>query len=259
MPTGSNAVQAIEARGYRSAIDEWEARVELAACFRLAALYEMTDLLYGHFTLKLPGPNNDFLINPLDLMFHEITASSLVKLDFDGNATGETERPYNWAGYVLHAAVHKARPDARCVLHTHTEASMAVSAQREGLLPISQAANYYYGRIAYYEYDGPGEDMGPCEKLIGELSDRNIMILRNHGLLTCGETPAAAFGRMLNVEKACRVQIAAQAGGRELIHPPADVCEQVALQREKVAGREEEFEWPALLRQVADRKPDYAR
>ena len=112
MPTGSDAVQAIEARGHCTAINDWEARVELAACFRPAALYEMTDLLYGDFTLKLPGSNNHFLTNPLDLMFHEITASSLVKLDLDGNVIGEPERPYNWAGYILHAAVHKARPDA---------------------------------------------------------------------------------------------------------------------------------------------------
>ncbi len=259
MPTGSNAVQATETRGNRVAIDEWEARVELAACFRLAAIHEMTDLVYGHFTLKMPGRNDRFLINPLDLMFHEITASSLVELDFDGNAVGNPERPFNRAGYVLHAAVHKARPDALCVLHTHTEASMAVSAQEEGLLPISQSANYYYGRIAYYEYDGPGEDMGECEKLVAELDDRNILILRNHGLLTCGRTPAAAFSRMLNVEKACRVQLAAQAGGGKLVRPPAAVCEQVALQREKIAGREEEFEWPALLRQIADQEPDYAR
>ena len=259
MRTASDMARAGTALRNHSSLAEWEARVELAACFRLAALYEMTDLLYGHFTLKVPGPHNHFLINPLDLMFHEITASSLVKLDLDGNVVGETERPFNWAGYILHAAVHKARPDSKCVLHTHTEASMAVSAQREGLLPISQAANYYYGRIAYYEYDGPGEDMGACERLVSELRDKNILILRNHGLLTCGQTPAAAFSRMLNVEKASRIQISAQAGGGKLIRPPADVCEQVALQREKIAGREEELEWPAMLRQISNQESDYAR
>ena len=259
MRVAPNPAQMREAPGHRIAMNEWEARVELAACFRLAALHEMTDLLYGHFTRMVPGPTKHFLINPLDLMFHEITASSLVMLDLDGNVVGHPERPFNWAGYVLHAAVHKARADARCVLHTHTEASMAVSAQEEGLLPISQSANYYYRRIAYYEYDGPGEDMGECAKLVSELGDRNILILRNHGLLTCGETPASAFSRMLNVEKACRVQLAARAGGGKLIRPPADVCEQVALQREKIAGREEEFEWPALLRLIADQESDYAR
>ena len=242
MRTASIPARADTLPGNRFSRQEWDARVQLAACFRLAALYEMTDLLYGHFTVSVPGTDDHFLVNPLDLMFHEITASSLVKLDLDGSVVGETAHPFNWAGYILHAAVHKARPDAKCVLHTHTQAGMAVSAQKEGLLPVSQTANYFYNRIAYCDFDGPGEDMGGCETLVQELGDKNILILRNHGLLTLGETLAAAFSRMWNMEKACRVQISAQAGGGELIRPPAEACEHVARQREKIAGREDTLE-----------------
>jgi ribulose-5-phosphate 4-epimerase/fuculose-1-phosphate aldolase len=243
----------------RYSAEEWDVRVNLAACYRLAAHFQMTDLIYTHFTARVPGPEHHFLINPFGMMFHEVTASSLVKLDLDGKVVEDTGYPVNEAGYIIHSAVHRVREDAHCVLHTHTQAGAAVSALQEGLLPISQYAAFYFGRIAYHAYEGLALDPGECERLAQDLGRKNILILRNHGLLTCGETVAAAFSRMLNMEKACRIQCAALAGGRALSIPPDEVNEHTARQFEAFGGREEEMEWPALLRLVAGQREDYAR
>jgi ribulose-5-phosphate 4-epimerase/fuculose-1-phosphate aldolase len=239
--------------------EEWDMRVQLAACYRLAAYFQMTDLIYTHFTARVPGPEKHFLINPYGMMFHEVTASSLVKIDLDGKVVEDNGYPVNEAGYIIHSAVHRVREDAKCVLHTHTQAGCAVSTLKEGLLPISQFANFYYGRIGYHDYEGLALDSSECERLARDLGDRSILILRNHGLLTCGHSVAAAFGRMLNMEKACRIQCSALAGGHELNIPPAEVCEHTARQFERYPERMDEMEWPALLRLIADQESDYAR
>ena len=256
-PARARKARPSPARRFRP--EEWDMRVKLAACYRLAAHFQMTDLIYTHFTARVPGPERHFLINPYGMMFHEVTASSLVKLDLDGNVVEDSGYPVNAAGYIIHSAVHRAREDAHCVLHTHTQAGCAVSAMAEGLLPISQFANFYYGRIGYHAYEGLALDSSECERLAADLGERNILILRNHGLLTCGRTVAAAFSRMLNMEKACRIQCSALAGGREIVQPPAEVCEHTARQFERFPDREEEMEWPALLRLIAEQEPDYAR
>lgn len=238
--------------------EEWKVRVALAACYRLAAYFKMTDLIYTHFTARVPGPEHHFLINPYGVMFHEVTASSLVKIDLEGKVMEDSPAIINEAGYFIHSAVHRAREDAKCVLHTHTQAGVAVSAQKGGLLPISQFALFYHNRIAYHDYAGLALDSSECVTLARDLGEKNIMILRNHGLLTCGETVAAAFSRMLNLDKACRVQISAQAGG-ELNFPPEEVCEHTARQFDRYSGREVEIEWPALLRLIAEQEADYTR
>ena len=203
---------------------EWQTRVDLAACYRLVAQYGWDDLVFTHITAKIHGADNQFLINPYGMMFEEITASSLVKIDRDGNKL-DTNNPYsiNPAGFVIHSAIHAARTDAKCVLHLHTPNGVAVSAQKHGLLPISQQSIFVLSSLAYHGYEGVALNDDEKPRLVQDLGDKTFFMLRNHGLLTVGQSIADAFLAMYLFETSCMIQIRAQAGGGELISiaPPS--------------------------------------
>jgi ribulose-5-phosphate 4-epimerase/fuculose-1-phosphate aldolase len=194
---------------------ERRSRIELAACYRLVAKYGMTDLIYNHISLRIPQTDHQLLINPYGLFYHEITASSLIKIDLEGKilAPGNTKYGVNRAGYIIHSAVHRARPEVQCVIHTHTAAGVAVSAMADGLMPISQTALRFTGRTGYHDYEGPSVDEDEQARLAAALGPHNVLILRNHGLLTCGRSAAEAFFLMQRLETACRIQVAAVAAG----------------------------------------------
>lgn len=232
--------------------EEWQTRVDLAACYQLVAHYGMSDMIFTHISAKIPGVEDQFLINPYGLFFDEISASSLVKVDKDGNILDETNFKINPAGYTIHSAVHGAVEEVGCVLHTHTRAGMAVSAQKQGLLPLSQHSLMFYNRLAYHGYEGVALNLDERERLVRDLGDCIAMILRNHGLLTIGRHPSEAFRRIFYLEKACQAQIDALAGGAELIIPPKEVCETTVGQFTDTGNRNT-LEWPGLLR-ILDRK-----
>lgn len=208
---------------------EWDARVNLAACYRVVALHGWTDQIFTHISAAVPGEEGHFLLNPYGLMFEEVTASSLVKIDLNGDIIDDTPWKVNRAGFTIHSAVHAARHDIECVIHTHTRSGMAVSAQKDGLLPICQNAMQFYGRLAYHDYEGIALDLDERERLVADLGTHQAMILRNHGLLVGGRTVAEAFTLLYNLEVSCQTQLAAQAGG-ELLLPPHEVCEHAASQ-----------------------------
>lgn len=229
---------------------EWRTRIDLAACYRLAAYYRMSDQIYTHISARIPGQGEEILLNPYGMLFSEVTASSLVKVDMDGRVLDDpTGLGINKAGFVIHSAIHKARPDVQCVMHTHTRAGVAVAAQRPGLIPISQHAMRFYGCLSYHDYEGIALDMDEQVRLIADLGTNQAMILRNHGLITAGRTVREAFELMYFLEMACQIQIDAQAGGVELCVPPPAVCEKVARQFTS-PGRTpiDDKDWPALLR-----------
>ncbi|MBO6827119.1 MAG: class II aldolase/adducin family protein [Sneathiella sp.] len=233
--------------------EEWAARVDLAACYQLVAHYGMSDMIFTHISARIPGTEDQFLINPYGLFFDEITASSLVKVDIDGKILDDTEFHINPAGYTIHSAVHGARHDIDCVLHTHTAAGMAVSSQKHGLLPMTQHALMFYQRLAYHGYEGIALNLDERERLVRDLGEDSIaMILRNHGLLTVGASISEAFRRIFYLEKACQAQIQALSGGAELILPPEEVC---LTAKEQFMSRSDvqTLEWPGLLR-ILDRK-----
>jgi ribulose-5-phosphate 4-epimerase/fuculose-1-phosphate aldolase len=237
---------------------EWRVRVDLAACYRLVARNGWDDLVYTHISAAVPGAERHFLINPYGMLFGEITASSLVKVDLDGNIVGDSPYKINPAGFTIHSAVHAARADVECVLHLHTTAGVAVSAQAEGLLPLSQTALMVHHALAYHDYEGIALDLDERERLVADLGTRNCMILRNHGTLTCGNTVAAAYARMFFLERACQMQIAAQAGGAALNLLSPAMCGRVATQVGKgYRTRMGELEWPALLRLLDREDPSY--
>ena len=211
---------------------EWETRIQLAACYRLVARYRMTDLIYTHISARLPDSPDQFLLNPYGLMFDEVTASNLVKIDLDGKVVEESGYGVNAAGFTIHSAIHAARHDVGCVLHTHTKAGMAVSCQKQGLLPLNQISLQFYNRLAYHDYEGIALDLDERPRLVASLGDKRSMILTNHGLLTAGRTIPEAFSLMFYLERACEIQIAALAGGSELVIPSPEVCEKTARQSE---------------------------
>lgn len=204
---------------------ERELRIQLAAAYRMVDHFGWSELIWTHNTARVPGAENHFLINPYGLRFDEVCASNLVKVDHEGNIIGENVHEINPAGFVIHSAIHMARPDVRCVMHTHTVAGMAVAALCEGLLPISMYSLGYFERVAYHDFEGPSVDRDERQRLAENLGDKNVLILRNHGLLTCGATVAQAFVRMYRLERACQVQLMAQAATRQLVIPPRSVCE----------------------------------
>ncbi|NIR31341.1 MAG: class II aldolase/adducin family protein [Gammaproteobacteria bacterium] len=239
--------------------DEWSARVQLAAAYRLVARFGMTDLIYTHLSARVPGHSEHFLINPYGWLFDEITASSLVKIDLDGNAVDPATHPVNPAGFVIHSAVHAARPDVGCVMHTHTLPGMAVAASERGLLPLNQISMQFYERIAYHDYEGISLDLGERERLVHDLGDKRAMILRSHGLLTVGRTVPEAFSVMYYLDRACAVQVAALSMGTPVV-PPPEVCEHAARQHEQHAEGSAEHldrEWHALLRMLDREDPGY--
>jgi ribulose-5-phosphate 4-epimerase/fuculose-1-phosphate aldolase len=244
----------------RPAMDaaEWETRVNLAACYRLAAHFRMTDLIYTHISARVPGAQEHFLINAYGQMFDEITASSLVKVTLAGEIVADaTGLGINPAGYVIHSAVHAARRDVGCVMHTHTSAGLAVAAQKQGLLPLTQHAMRFWNSIAYHDYEGIALDLPEQARLVADLGTHNAMILRNHGLLVCGTGMAEAFDVMYHLERACQAQVAAMGGGAELNIPPPDVAAKVARQFTRPGRTAPANAWAALLRMLDRTDPSY--
>jgi ribulose-5-phosphate 4-epimerase/fuculose-1-phosphate aldolase len=241
---------------------ELELRQELAAVYRLIAHFRMTDLIFTHISVRIPGPEHHFLINPYGLLFEEITASNLVKIGLDGELVEESEFEVNPAGFVIHGAIHAAREDAKCILHTHTKAGCAVAAMEHGLLPLNQISMEFYSRVGYHDYEGIALNLAERERLVADIGSHPAMILRNHGLLTVGETPAQAFLRMYYLEKACDIQVAAMASG-ELRIPSHEIVEHTAQQFSGEAtddytdDQAYDLAWKALLRLLDRIAPDY--
>jgi ribulose-5-phosphate 4-epimerase/fuculose-1-phosphate aldolase len=238
--------------------EEWKARVDLAACYRIVAMYGWDDLVFTHISARVPGGEDHFLINPYGLLFEEITASSLVKVDLDGEKVLDSPHPVNPAGFVIHSAIHAAREDAGCVLHTHTKAGIAVSAQADGLLPISQTSLFPYVTLGYHNYEGVALNDDEKPRLVADLGMNNALILRNHGLLTTAPTVADAFLFMYVLETACQIQIMAQSGGSELVQVPEPVIAGIQAQAEQVTkGLGGALVWPALLRKLDRRDASF--
>lgn len=237
---------------------EWQARLDLAAAYRLVALYGWDDLIFTHISARVPGPEHHFLINPYGMMFEEITASSLVKVNLDGAIVSETFYSINPAGFTIHSAVHAAREDALCVMHLHTDYGIAVSAQKDGLRPISQQSLFSLASLAYHDYEGVALNDAEKPRLVNDLGMKNNLILRNHGLLTIGKSVAEAFLAMYILERACRIQILAQSGGAELVSVPDQVVNLVAAQLSVVTvGQGAALTWPGLLRKLDRIDPSY--
>jgi ribulose-5-phosphate 4-epimerase/fuculose-1-phosphate aldolase len=229
---------------------EWQARVDLAACYRLIDHFGMADMIYNHITLKIPGTHH-LLINLYGLLYKEITASSLVKIDIDGNILSKPETDYgiNKSGYVIHGAIHEARPDVNAVIHTHTRAGMAVSSMACGLLPMTQTAMRFVGHIGYHDFQGPAIDLGERESLVQDLGAHDAMVLRNHGLLTCGATIQQAFNTMYQLELSCRSQVDVMAANAQLVLPSQEVLEKTAdLYQPGTRRPYGVLEWHALMR-----------
>lgn len=237
--------------------EEWQLRVDLAACYRLIALYGWSDLVFTHVTARVPGPEHHFLINPYGLMFDEITASSLVKVDQACNKVIDSPFPVNPAGFVIHSCIHEARHDVGCVLHTHTRAGVAVSAQKCGVLPISQQSIFVLASLAYHDYEGVALRDEEKPRLQADLGKKNFLMLRNHGLLTAGPTVADAFLSMYTFENACRIQIDAQAGGELVTIDPRILEGTAQVLKTVTAGQGANIAWPALLRRLDRLDPSY--
>ncbi|CDG38761.1 MULTISPECIES: class II aldolase/adducin family protein [Asaia] len=241
-----------------TALTEKELREELAAAYRLYAHFGLTDMVYTHLSVRLPGEGHRFLVNPYGLLFEEITASSLVVVDSEGHPQQETSWPVNPAGFVIHSAVHRAHPEADCVMHSHTLAGMAIAAQEEGILPLNQINMEFYGRIGFHPYEGIAADdnLSERERLVRDLGDHMGLILQNHGLLTIGSTVAQAFYRMYYLEQACRVQLAAQSTGARL-HCPSEAEVLRARQQFETDPDQGQMIWKALRRKLDREQPDY--
>jgi ribulose-5-phosphate 4-epimerase/fuculose-1-phosphate aldolase len=237
---------------------EWQARVDLAAAYRLVALYGWDDLIFTHISARVPGAEHHFLLNPYGMMFEEVTASSLVKIDLQGNKVMDSPYFINPAGFTIHSAVHQAREDALCVMHLHTRNGIAVSAQKEGLLPLSQQAMFALGSLAYHDYEGLALDETEKPRLVDDFGNGKFLILRNHGLLTAGRTVAEAFLGMFLLERACEIQILAQSGGSELSPIPKEIIGRVASQMDAVTvGMGATLTWPGLLRKLDRLDPSF--
>ena len=234
--SGSAPIRVVS-RQSETSREEWDSRVELAACYRIFDLLGWTEMIFNHITLRVPGPERHFLINPYGLWYREVTASNLVKIDLDGMLIGASEWPVNRAGFVIHSALHAAREDAHCIMHTHTTAGMAVACQRDGLASGNFYSALIHGQVAYHDFEGVTVRDDEKSRLVRSLADKSYMILRNHGLLVCGRTVPEALLRMWTIERACQIQCAAQATGRPLAELPDDVLERAAsTQRELAPG-----------------------
>ncbi len=230
--------------------EEWQSRVDLACAYRLVAHYGWDDLIFTHLSARIPGPEEHFLINPFGLMFEEVTASSLVKVDLHGNIMLPSPYPINPAGYTIHSCVHEARHDVGAVMHTHTVAGVAVSSLKEGLLPLSQTALGFYNDVRYHDYEGVAlvEDEKP--RLAADLGDGSAMILRSHGLLAAAGTVGETFLVLYMLQRACEMQLAAMSAGRELIQQPQSMADLVALQSRSAFGLGAQMSWTALMRKM---------
>ncbi len=243
-------------------VEEWQLRCDLAALYRLVAHHRWTDFIYTHISVRIPGPDHHFLINKYGVNFHEMRASDVVKIDLDGRVVEDCDistRPVNAAGFTIHSAIHMAREDLNCVIHTHTQAGIAVSAMKEGLLPLSQHAMKFYNRLAYHDYEGIALDLTERERLVQDLGSHKAMILRNHGLLVGGRTVPEAFHTLYMLERACASQVAALSCGREVVIPPHDVCQHASDQFHGMEGDQAHYAmlWDAALRLIEDDKPNY--
>ncbi|MES0872803.1 class II aldolase/adducin family protein [Sinimarinibacterium thermocellulolyticum] len=238
--------------------EEWQVRVDLAAAYRLVADYGWDDLVFTHISARVPGPEHHFLINPYGWLFEEITASSLVKVDLDGRKVMDSPHEINPAGFTIHSAIHAARADAQCVMHTHSLNGVAVSAQRQGLLPISQQSTLVLASLAYHDYEGIALRDEEKPRLVADLGDKTFLMLRNHGLLTVGATPADAFLAMYVFEAACTIQVRALAGGGELVPVNPEILAGVQRAASAVTrGLGGRLAWPGLLRRLDRRDPSY--
>ena len=238
--------------------EEWQLRVDLAACYRLVAHYRWDDVIFTHISARLPGPEHHFLINPYGMLFDEITASSLVKIDLEGRIVLDNGYPVNPAGFTIHSAIHAAREDAQCVLHVHTQNGVAVSAQRDGLLPISQHSLLVLSSLGYHDYEGIAVNPEEKPRLVADIRDKTFLMLRNHGLLVSGSSVPEAFLAMYIFEAACAIQIKAQSGGSELILIARPILDGIMAQaRVVLGGMGGKLAWPALLRRLDRTDPSY--
>ncbi|MBU1345591.1 MAG: class II aldolase/adducin family protein [Alphaproteobacteria bacterium] len=250
------------APGLRDGIspEEWAARVDLAAAYRLVALYGWDDLIFTHLSARVPGPEHHFLINDYQNMFEEMTASNLIKIDLDGNKVDDVPGMVNSAGFIIHSALHMAREDANAVIHLHTPHGQAVSAMKEGLTPHTQTAMIAHHGVAYHDHEGIATELGERERIVADMSDKGALILRNHGTLTVGNTVAEAFLRMYFLERACQAQVLMLAAGRDgLNEPPEGVPDIVKGQTQAPVMRmaADYLAWPALLRKLDRIDPSY--
>ncbi len=237
--------------------DEWQTRVDLACAYRLVAHFGWDDLIFTHVSARVPGPDEHFLINPFGLMFEEITASSLVKVDIEGKILLPSPYPVNPAGFTIHSCIHAARHDVGAVFHTHTVAGIAVSCQKEGLLPLNQVALGLYNGIAYHDYEGIALVEDEKARLAANLGTRAVMILRNHGLLTAGRTVGEAFLALFMLQKACEIQLAAQASGAELVHQSSAMADLVAGQSSSAFSTAAQMSWAPLVRKMDRLDPGF--
>lgn len=254
-----SVAHAVNASSVRDQVseEEWETRVDLAALYRMVAHYGWDDLIYTHISARVPGPDHHFLINPYGWAFDEITASSLVKIDIDGNVVMESPYRINPAGFTIHSAIHAAREDAKCVIHLHTDDGVAVSAQKDGLLPISQHAMQVHGFLAYHDYEGIALDLDERERLVADLGDNYMLMLRNHGTLAVGKDCEAAWLAIFFLERACTMQVRAQAGG-QLNFVSDAVVEKVKEQSRPVYERGGGgLPWAAVLRKLDRLDPSF--
>ncbi|MFA5990150.1 MAG: class II aldolase/adducin family protein [Sphingomonas sp.] len=241
--------------------EEWQMRVDLAAAYRLVAMFGWDDLIFTHLSARVPGPEHHFLINPYNLMFEEMTASALVKIDVDGNKVMDVPEPVNRAGFVIHSAIHNVREDAVSVMHLHTPYGQAVSAMADGLLPHTQTAMIAGHDVAYHEYEGIATELEERERLVADLGHKNLMILRNHGTLALGASIAQAFLRLYFLERACEAQVHMLAAGRSGLHNPPQGVEHKVEEQSSGAGMAmlaQGLAWPALLRKLDRTNPGYA-
>jgi ribulose-5-phosphate 4-epimerase/fuculose-1-phosphate aldolase len=237
---------------------EWELRVNLAAAYRLVALFGWDDLVFTHISARVPGPERQFLINPYGMMFDEMTASSLVKIDLEGRKVLESPYEINPAGFTIHGCIHAAREDAHCIMHVHSLNGVAVSAQREGVLPISQQSLFVLASLAYHDYEGLALNPDEQPRLVTDLGKNSFLMLRNHGLLTVGSTPAEAFLHMYLFEATCAIQLRAQSGGKELIRIDEAILRGIRAAAAQVTrGQGSALTWPGLLRRLDRLNPGY--
>jgi ribulose-5-phosphate 4-epimerase/fuculose-1-phosphate aldolase len=244
--------------------EEWQARVDLACCYRAVA--EMgwhLSIIYSHISMRVPGPETHFLLNPFGLMYQEITASNLLKVDLNGNKVNPSPHPVHTAGFVVHSSVHRVREDVKCVIHTHSRAGVAVACQEQGLLPINLESMQMSDKIAYYDVEGMANSVDECEHIAHALGDKKIMILRNHGLMTCGATAGEAFNLMRKLEQSCETQVMAQSGGAKLRMPPKNVVQRTAGQTTQTMDEGPAVDmsgmmWAAVRRWMDRIDPSYA-
>jgi ribulose-5-phosphate 4-epimerase/fuculose-1-phosphate aldolase len=240
--------------------EEWQARVDLAACYRLVHHFGWTDLIYNHITLSVPGQRDVFLINPFGLAYDEVTASSLVKIDLDGNVLSQTPYRINRAGFIIHSAIHQARADARCIIHTHTLAGSAIACLEKGLLPLTQGGLQFHGRVSYHDYEGFNVNPGERARLVASLGQNHALILRNHGLLVCAPDVGKAFQRMYFLEQACRLQLEVLKTGWPIHHPDEAVAAATAdrwAQGTSDASANDDIEWAAMVRMMDRLHPGF--